>query len=172
MSLISPAAMPYAMTLGLGWLYYRRIRRHIGRQSWQPRRTMLRMGFLCLAVTGLLAAAVFLPGTGIRIAIGMGLIAGVVLGFLGLSLTTIDGDQHARWYTPNPWIGGALAVLLVGRLAWRMLHSGFIAQGAGQVQATPLTLGIAATLVGYYLSYSFLLMGRMRQLARAPSNAS
>lgn len=158
-----PALMPYALTLGLGWLYYRRIRRHIGRQAWQPRRTVARMAMLSLAAAGLLAAGVFLPGVGAGI--GIGFAAGIALGFFGISSTTIERNERARWYTPNPWIGGALAVLLVARLAWRMLHAGFIAQAPSQMQATPLTLGMAAALIGYYLSYSLLLMGRMRRLA-------
>lgn len=166
MSVIPPAIVPYAMTLGLGWMYYRRIRRHIGRQPWQPRRTMLRMGVLGIAVAGLVAAAIFLPAIGMRIAIGAGLIAGAALGYAGLSLTTIESDQRGHWYTPNPWIGGALAILLLGRLAWRLLHAGFISQAPNQLQASPLTFGIAAMLVGYYLSYSILLMGRMRKLAQ------
>ena len=165
----APALMPYALTLGLGWIYYRRIRRHIGRQPWQPRRTIARMAMLSLAAAGLLAAAVFMPGIGPGVAIGFA--AGIALGFFGISLTTIEGNPRGRWYTPNPWIGGALAVLLVGRLAWRLLHTGFIAQVPGQMQATPLTLGLAASLVGYYLTYSLLLMGRMRRLAQTTPNA-
>ncbi len=166
MSMIPSAAVPYAVTLGLGWMYYRRIRRHIGRQPWQPRRTMLRMAVLGVALAGLVAAAIFLPGVGIRLSVSLGLIAGVALGFLGQSLTTVESDPHGRWYTPNPWIGGALAALLIGRLAWRLLHAGFISPTPGQMQASPLTLGIAAMLVGYYLSYSFLLMNRMHQLVQ------
>jgi hypothetical protein len=156
-----PALMPYALAAGVGLLYYRRIRRHIGRQRWQPRRTYGRIAFLGLAAAGLLAAGLANPA--LRVGIGLGLLAGAAAGVAGMRLTRfVADDGGGRGYIPNPWIGGALALLLVGRLGWRMWRAGDLSQAAVPMQASPLTLGIAATLVGYYLVYGVLLARRMR----------
>ena len=44
-----PALAPYLATAGIGWLYYRRIRRSFGRQRWQPRRTIARLLLVSVA---------------------------------------------------------------------------------------------------------------------------
>lgn len=78
----------------------------------------------------------------------------------------MERENGLRFYTPNPWIGGVLSLLLVGRLAWRM-GSGVFTGGTVQFgqNASPLTLAIAATLVGYYLFNGIGLALRMRALA-------
>jgi hypothetical protein len=158
-----PALLPYAMTAGIGLMYYRRIRRQFGRQPWQPRRTLARMALLALVIAMLVAAGIFVPGAGWAVASGLGI--GVLLGLYGISLTRIDLVDGERSYVPNPWIGGALSLLLIVRLAWRFVHGGFM-QAQPNAGASPLTLGFAAALIGYYLTYSIALTLRMRQLAR------
>lgn len=158
-----PVLTPYLATAGIGWMYYRRIRRSFGRQTWQPRRTAFRLVFLSLASLGLLVAAIFLPHTAWGVAGGV--VAGVVLGLLALRHTHAEIVDGQRYYTPNPWIGGALSLLLIGRLAWRWSH-GALAGGtaAAAQQASPLTFALAATLVSYYLVNGIGLMVRMREL--------
>jgi hypothetical protein len=166
-----PALTPYLATAGIGWLYYRRIRRSFGRQSWQPGRTIARLVLVSLVAVALGFAAVFLPHTGL--AIGIGALIGAVLGGFGLKHTHAQVIDGQRYYTPNPWIGGALSVLLLGRLAWRWSQGAFIGGGAQTAQqASPLTMGIAATLIAYSLVYSIGLLMRMRRLAPAPSSSS
>ena len=69
----------------------------------------------------------------------------------------------------NPWIGGALSLLLVGRLLWRMGHVDMATMASGSAgfgqQASPLTLGIAATLVTFYVVNSIGLFVQMGRLA-------
>jgi hypothetical protein len=156
-----PALLPYAFTAGIGMLYYRRIRRSFGRQPWQPRRTMARTALLSLVLVALILAAFFVPGAGWGL--GAGLVAGVVLGAFGIAHTQVESIDGMRSYTPNPWIGGALSLLLVGRLVWRFMHGGVVQQQ--QADASPLTLAFAAALIGYYLTYSIALMLRMRRLS-------
>jgi hypothetical protein len=162
---ILPALVPYLATAGVGWIYYRRIRRSFGRQRWQPKRTMFRLAVLSLAVVGLSFAAVFLPHTGWGVAAGMA--AGAVLGWLALRHTHVEIVDGKRYYTPNPWIGGALSLLLIGRLAWRW-NQGAFAGGAMQAsqQASPLTLAVAAALVTYFVANNIGLMLRMRELEK------
>ena len=95
-----------------------------------------------------------------------GLLAGLALGALGLWLTRFEPGESQLHYTPNPWIGGVLSVLLLGRLAWRWSQGALVGGGAHAAQqASPLTMGIAAALIAYSLVYSVGLLLRMRQLA-------
>lgn len=161
---------PLLATAGISWIYYRRIRRQFGRQQYQSGRALLRLGLLALVLVGLLVAAIALPNVGLAIALG--LVVGGALGALSLRHTAIEAVDGAHWYTPNPWIGGALSLLLVGRLAWRWGHGAFATGGAQAAQnASPLTLGIAATLVSFYVVNGAGLAWRMRELASAGGQA-
>ncbi|MEP6908740.1 MAG: hypothetical protein ABI858_12290 [Pseudoxanthomonas sp.] len=164
MSVITlPALTPYLATAGIGWLYYRRIRRSFGRQPWQPKRTVARLALVSLVSLALLAAAIYLPHVGPGI--GIGALVGAVLGAFGLRHTHAQVIDGLRYYTPNPWIGGGLTLLLIGRLAWRWGQGSFSSGGAQAAQqASPLTMGIAATLIAYSLVYSSGLLMRMRNL--------
>jgi hypothetical protein len=167
---IAPTTLsPLLLTAAIGFAYVRRIRRSFGRQPYHPMRTHVRLALLALVCVGLIFTAVALPVANVALAVGAGLAAGATLGIFGVMHTRIDATDGARWYTPNPWIGGALSLLLVGRLAWRFGHGAFSSGAAQAAQnANPLTLGIAATLVGFYLVNNAGLAWRMRALrARA-----
>jgi hypothetical protein len=159
-----PTIAPLLATAGFGWLYYRRIRRQFGRQAYRPRRTMVRIGVLSLVACALLVAGVLshrlLP------ALAIGGLAGGALGWLALRHTRVAIVDGVRAYVPNPWLGGAIALLLVARLAWRWYR--FEALGAGMQQqgmlASPLTYGLLVALVAYYLVSSIGLVQRMRTL--------
>ena len=122
-----PALTPYLATAGIGWLYYRRIRRSFGRQAWQPKRTVARLVLVSLVMLALVAAAVFLPHVGSGIALGT--LVGAVLGVFALRHTHTQVVEGKRYYTPNPWIGGRThraavrpggVALVAGRvLQWR-----------------------------------------------------
>jgi hypothetical protein len=159
-----PTYLPWLMTAGFGWLYYRRLRRHFGWQPWQPRRTRVRIAVLVLVAVLLGAAAAFVPHVAAGMAVGG--LAGAGLAWFALKHTRSDVREGRPGYTPNPWIGGALSVLLVARLAWRW-HDGAFSQGMapGAANASPLTLGLAAALVCYGLVQAVGLYLRMRQPA-------
>jgi len=159
--------VPWLATAGFGWLYYRRIRRQFGRQVYQPRRTAIRIGLLSLVACGLLFAAFGIPH--VALALALGGIAGAVLGWLSQRHTVVAMIDGKREYTPNPWIGGVLSVLLIARLAWRW-HVGAFAAGAQQMgqQASPLTFGFMAALVAYYLMSGIGLALRMRAFSAQP----
>lgn len=170
MSLATPAWSPILFTALIGVAYYRRLRSNFGTQPWRPRRTLLRLGILSIALIALTTVAVLYPNA--RLGIGVGVLIGGLLGGLSLQHTHTQLLDGSYLYTPNPWIGGALSLLLLGRLAWRM-GSGALSAGGAQMSQKPsvLTLAIAATLVGYYLVYGIGLSLRMRALAPPDSNA-
>ncbi len=154
---------PYFATAGIGWLYVRRIRRHFGRQPWQPRRTIARLVLLALVTTMLVITAVALPHVLIGMAVGA--VLGIALGVVAVRHTHIERVDGKACFTPNPWIGAGLTVLLLGRLAWRWSQGAF-SSGAAQTfsQASPFTMAIFATLIGYSISQSIGLLLRMRHL--------
>lgn len=158
-----PALVPALSTAAIGWLLYRRLRTSFGSQPWQPRRTMLRMGFLALAGLALASAVWFLPYA--RPGICLGAALGAALAWLGARTTRIGYLDGRACYTPNPWIGGVLVLLLAFRLLMRWQQGAF-AEGSAQAlqQASPLTLGIAAMLVSYLFLHSAVLLLRMRGL--------
>ena len=169
MTTLSPSLLsPALYTAAIAFAYYRRIRRSFGRQPYRPARLYVRLALLALACAGLLFAAVSLPVAGVALAIAIGLVAGATLGVFGVVHTQVEATPEGRWYTPNPWIGGALSVLLLARLAWRFGHGAF-ASGAAQASqnASPLTLGIAGALVAFYLVNGAGLLWRMRALPAA-----
>lgn len=157
-----PALTPVLATVGIGWIFYRRIRRSFGRQPWQPKRTAFRLAIMVLLFAFLMFGAVFLPQ--VRIGVGVGLLAGCALGALALHLTQLEWHEGKPTYVPNPWIGALLTLLLIGRLAWRWSQGAF-SDGAVSTaqQASPLTMGMAAMLVGYFLLLNTGLLWRMRQ---------
>ena len=112
-----PVYMPWLMTAGFGWLYYRRIRRHFGWQPWRPVRNGIRIGILTLVSAALVAAAIYIPHVAWGIVAGA--VAGLGLGVFALKHTLISPRDGRAGYTPNPWIGGGLALLLV-LVSWRV----------------------------------------------------
>ncbi len=161
---------PWLMTAGIGLLYYRRIRRQFGRQPYRPKRAALRIAFLGLVACGVAVAAVALPH--IAIAVACGSLAGAALGWLAQRHMHVEWHDGRRTYTPNPWIGGALSLMLVARLAWRWHEGGFaFGTAAGSQQASPLTFAVLATLLAYYLVSGIGLMLRMRALPAASGNS-
>jgi hypothetical protein len=159
---MTPALTAILATAGIGLLYYRRMRRQFGRQAWRPGAAWwLRFAMLGVLMAGLLVAGVGLPGGAVAVLSGIAI--GAVLGIFAIRHTRIEDSGGTRWYRPNPWIGGLLSLLLVGRLAWRW-HGGVRAFGpAAAAQPSVLTLAFAATLVAYYLVNGGGLAWRMRR---------
>ncbi|GAB2493340.1 hypothetical protein GCM10027084_02750 [Pseudoxanthomonas sangjuensis] len=157
---------PYLAMAGIAWVFYRRIRRNFGRQPWRHARTVARLVLVAVASAFVCLAAAFVPH--VAVGIGLGAAAGVALGLLSLRHTHAEWVDGGGFYTPNPWIGGALTALLVARLAWRWTHGAFAGGAAqGMQQASPLTMSMAAALLAYSLVYNIGLLVRMRALAAA-----
>lgn len=159
------ATAPYWVPALSMLLVARRIRRNFGVQPWRPVRASIRLGFLVLVATMLCALGAFQPQ--LAPGLGIGAALGALLGLLALKHTHVAWRDGQRTYTPNPWIGGALTALLVGRIAWRYTHEGFAAAQA----PSALTMGMATVLIGYSLVYVIGLMVQMRRL-QAPASAT
>lgn len=171
MQQIAPSSFtPVLFLAGIGWIYYRRMRRQFGRQQWRPGAgRWLRLILLAVLLVGISVAATTIPDALLPVIAGIAI--GALLGWLALRHTQIETVDGSHWYTPNPWIGGALSLLVVGRLAWRWSHGALMTGGgaATMQQASPLTLAFISTLLAYYLVQGLGLAVRMQRLITPPS---
>ena len=144
----------------IGYRLYRRFRANFGRQPVQQTRMVVRLLILALVIGIFMMAAMRSPPA-LQAAAG-GLAAGILLGVLGVRLTRFESDAQGRYYTPNSYIGGAVTLLLVTRLAYRMFSmysSPQLAPPPGTdplaaMTQSPLTLIFVMLTVGYYLMYT------------------
>jgi hypothetical protein len=170
---MAPNMIPMLMAPLAALAIYRRVRGNFGPQPIRRKRMIARIAILA-AVTVLLAlTGLYDPMLLAGLAAGIG--GGAVLGLAGLRLTTFGrNDGGADVYIPNPWIGAALTVLLIGRLAWRFLEvmpqikDPALAAGAGHAppMGSPLTLAVFGLMVGYYVAYYAGLLVHHRRFQR------
>jgi hypothetical protein len=168
--LLSPQVIvPTLLVPLIGYRLYRRFRANFGRQTVQPARMVVRIVILSLVAA--LFVSVAMHSAAALEAVAGGLLAGVLVAVAGLRFTRFESDEKGRYYTPNSYIGGAVTLLLVTRLAYRMfsIYSGpqLVApvSGADPFEAmtrSPLTLAMVMLTVGYYLLYTAGVLYRSR----------
>jgi hypothetical protein len=141
------------------WSIYRRVRRNIGRQPVTPMRMRWRIAIL------LFAAAMFAFSSMRDIELIGALLAGIaggcVLAWFGLRGTKFETTPEGKFYTPHTYIGIAISLLFIGRIAYRFLSVYPLAHAAADAganpfaayQKSPMTLAIFGIVVGYYVAY-------------------
>ena len=158
----------------------RRLRRTFGRQAVQPGRIWLRIGILTI-VGGLIVATSVTRGAEMLAGLIAGFACGAALAYLGLRHTRFEVTPEGRFYTPHTYIGLAVTLLFLGRLVYRFLYLAGGANGtfasdpnaAAAFQRSPLTVGIFAVLIGYYvLFYAGVLRRTRAPEVPVPSPAS
>lgn len=168
---------PILIAALVAWGIVRRLRRTFGRQPVQPGRIWLRIGILALA-GGLVAATSVTRGVEMLGALIAGLACGAALAYAGLRHTRFEVTPEGRFYTPHTYIGLAVSLLFLGRLAYRFLYLQSGANGtlgpdpnaAAAYQRSPLTVGIFAVLVGYYVLFYAGVLRRTRASALPAPN--
>jgi hypothetical protein len=164
---------PILMGAFVLFVMYRRVRRNIGRQQVTPKRMQFRMGILI--VIGALFA--FAAARDLNLLGGLlaGVAGGAALGWFGLRHTKFEMTDKGAFYTPHTYIGLAVSVLLIGRLAYRFIVVYPSMQAASQddqnplaaFQKSPLTLAIFGVLIGYYVFYYFGVLQKAKALTPA-----
>ncbi|MEP6485084.1 MAG: DUF1453 domain-containing protein [Rudaea sp.] len=166
---------PILMVAVVAWAVYRRVRRTIGRQPYQPKRMQVRIGFL--AFVGLIMLVFSLRNVELAGAALAGIAAGAALGFFGLRHTKFENTPQGQFYTPHLYIGLFVTVLFLGRLAYRFIYLYPTLHAAAQsnespfasFQKSPLTMAIFGIVIGYYVAYY---AGVIREMRRASALAS
>ena len=148
------------------WRIYSRIKRLTTRQrsrTWRHRTSLVFFPLLlALLAVGALAAPMALA------ALAAGLALGIPLGMLALSKTLFERVGDEFYFTPHAPIGMAVALLFMGRMAYRAYE--FYARGAFTQQdfaRSPLTLLIFGILAAYYMTYA---VGLLRWRKRTATN--
>ena len=152
---------------------YRRVRRNIGRQPLRPGRMQFRIVFLSLAAV--LIAFGASRDMNLLGALLAGVAGGAALGWFGLQHTKFEATAQGNFYTPHTYIGVAVSVLLLGRVAYRLMAVYPEMQAAhhanedpfASFQRSPLTLAILGVVVGYYICYYIGVLQRNRNLTPA-----
>ena len=152
--------IPVLLAAVVVWGIVRRVRRTFGRQPVQPARMWLRIGILTF-VGGLMAFTSVTGSPQMLEAFAAGLACGVGLAYLGLRHTRFEITPEGRFYTPHTYIGLAVTALFLGRMVYRLVYLSFGANAmassdqtlAATYQKSPLTVGIIAVLVGYYVLF-------------------
>ena len=111
--------VPILLLVGIfAWSIYRRVRRNIGRQPLHPRRAITSITILSLVTV--LIVGTSLQNANLLLGFGGGILLGALLGFVGLKLSRFETTDEGHFYTPNTYIGVALSVLFVGRVAYQI----------------------------------------------------
>jgi hypothetical protein len=154
-----PGSVALAIAIGVlvAWRLYRRTRKLIGRQRSHKWRHVASVILLPLLLAMLALGAYFASHEALLALVG-GIVLGAGLAVWGIKLTRFERTDEGWFYTPNARIGIGLMLLLVGRLAWRVVELGRLygtpLRGTSQdVMRSPLTLLIVATLLAYYAAY-------------------
>jgi hypothetical protein len=170
-----------AMAVLILFALYRRFRGVFGRQPLRPAKLRSRIAILAVASVLFGLRALHSPammGAGVA-----GLAAGAAFAWWGLRLTRFDVMPGGIFYTPNAYLGGALAAVLVGRIVYRFvflypaLETAKAETGnafAGYT-SSPLTFSLFALVIGYYIVYCAGLISRgnaLRAQAPQPSDAA
>src|ERR1700733_14665073 len=162
---------PILMVAVVAWAIYRRVRRTIGRQPLQPRRMQTRMAVLTLI--GVITLAFSFRDIELAGALAAGAAAGAALGYFGWRHTKFETTPQGQFYTPHLFIGLAVTLLFLGRLAYRFIFLYPGMQAAAKVnespfaayQKSPLTLAIFGIVIGYYVAYYAGVIREAKRLA-------
>ncbi len=152
---------------------YRRVRRNIGRQPLRPGRMQFRI--VMLSIAAVLIAFGASRDMNLLGALLAGVAGGAALGWFGLQHTKFEATAQGNFYTPHTYIGAAVSVLLIGRIAYRLLTVYPAMHAASQAdqdpfasfQRSPLTLAILGVVIGYYVFYYWGVLQRGRSLVPA-----
>lgn len=150
------------------WRVYVRVRRNIGRQPLRLRQLKARIVIWSVILAAFAAAASAHPKALMGLLVGVAVSLG--LAYLGVRLTKFEAVDDANYFIPNTIIGVGLSMLVVGRIAYRLLamfSAGMGPARPGSIFDSPLTLGTLGLMGGYYAAYYFGVVRRARHLQPA-----
>jgi len=113
-----PLALAWLIAPLFAWRVMVRLRRLLARQRFSEFEQYLRVAGLSVLVVfvGIVAFAERRAFW----ALAAGLAVGALLGALGVRLTKFDPHAGVTYFRPNRWLGMGFALLLLGRVGWRL----------------------------------------------------
>lgn len=93
-----------------------------------------------------------------------GLLAGMVVGAVGLGLTRFERTAQGLFYTPNRWLVLALTLVVAARIAYglyRMEQAWADEAGVTWLAQQGSVLAVGGLLLGHYLAYAWGLRWRL-----------
>jgi hypothetical protein len=97
---------------------------------------------------------------------GAGLLAGMLLGVMGLALTRFETTSQGVFYTPNRWLVLTLTLVVAARIGYGLyrmeqawvsdIHAAWLSQQGS-------LLAVGGLLLGHYLAYAWGLRWRLRR---------
>jgi hypothetical protein len=173
---------PYVIATLAVLLIYRRLRRTFGRQPLRPVRMRLRIGILLVLGGSLLPAA--MRSAQFLTAELAGVTVGIALGIWGAQRTRYQTHNGRLHYIPHTYTGIVVSLLLVGRLAYRLVevyglgHSTAAGDSADMpaldssammnssaMMRSPITVGLLFVVVGYYVCYYSLVLWKSKRIS-------
>jgi hypothetical protein len=112
------------------------------------------------------------------IADGVGLAAGLVLGYYAIKHIRFEQREDIWYYRTHLWVEVTVIVLLLGRIVYKLLElylqapSTFQTGGASSMDIytrDPITVGIFFVLISFYIRYFTYLLGKQKKLV-APNS--
>ncbi len=170
------ALLPLAFIPLALFAVYRRYKRHVGRQPMQPVQLVVRASIML--VLGIVLSISAWPHIDVLESGAVGLTLGLALAIAGIRLTRFESTRDGIFYTPNISIGLAITGLLLGRLLYRFVVLYPSMQAAAQandadafsaIHKSPLTFGIFALIIAYYVVYNIALLVLSRRHAAVNS---
>jgi hypothetical protein len=161
-----PAAAWWIIAPFVVWRIVVRLRRLLVRQRYSLAIQWARA--TSLTVLTIFVALVAIAENSSSIGLAIGLAVGALLGAWGVRLTTfehVDGELH---FQPDRYLGFALALLLLGRIAWRLL-AGSIDQEGWTLAAfvrNPSTMLLFGLFSAHLIVYAVGLIWWVKRRAR------
>lgn len=135
------------------WRVYQRVKRLLVRQKSELWRHRLSLGVMTILL--LVFGVQGLGNPVVLAALAAGIAVGAGLGLLALQRTTFERAGDDIYYVPHAPIGIVVALLFIGRLAYRGYEMlAFGAEGAAHFTSGPITLGVFGVMIGYYALYN------------------
>jgi len=154
------------------WRLYSRYRKLVGKQHVRPGK--LWASVILFPLLFILAGFASRQNETALLTLLGGGVAGIALSIIGHKLTKFENTNGVLTYTPNAYLGLALMIIFVTRIAYRFFQMSTVAQqnpaAMQQMGSSPLTTLVLGLLFCYYASYSIgILLWRQRQLSAKPA---
>jgi cytochrome b561 len=167
---LTPAMVGFAIAIPLiAWRLYSRIRRLVGRQRSKAWRHWFAAIFFPLLIGLLVLPALHRPEA--LAILAAAIVTGTGLAAWGLKLTRFERTPEGIFYTPNLHLGIALTLLLVARIAYRMIEVAMAPAGRPtgmqDFARSPLTIVVLGILASYYTAYAIGVLAKRRALLAA-----